>query len=74
MGSFDKKAYDQQYNKDHVIRKTVPFNREKADDMELLAYIEGKGKGNFASYVKALISDDMKKNRPRETPGFFIFV
>lgn len=60
---FDKSAYDKQYLKEHIIRKTIPFNRDKKDDMELLAYIESKGNGQFTSYVKALIREDMKKGK-----------
>lgn len=59
---FDKSQYDQQYAKDHITRRFLAFNRDDADDAELLAWLASKGKGNMNAYIKGLIRDDMKKS------------
>ena len=55
--NFDKSAYDQAYNKEHLTKKLISFNLDKPDDMKLLMYAESKG--NFTAYVKELIRKDM---------------
>lgn len=54
-GKFDQSKYVQQFMKEKVIVKKVPFNKE--NDADLLAWIEGKP---FSTYVKQLIRNDMK--------------
>ena len=56
----DKKAYDMQYAKEHVIRKIVTFNAEKEEDMALLEWLE-KQPESVAAYIKKLIRADMEK-------------
>lgn len=58
MPEFDKSAYDQAYIKEHVIRKMVPFNRER--DAELLAAVDAIEEP-FAAYVKRLIREDIAR-------------
>lgn len=57
--AFNKSGYDQQYQRDHIATKRVPFNRTSAADMRLLAWAEAQG--NFTRYVKRLIAADMEK-------------
>ena len=64
---FNKKSYDQQYNRENVITKRVPFNRLQPDDMELLAHAESTG--NFTAYVKALIRADLERSGKQGDPG-----
>lgn len=59
--AFDKSAYDQQYRRDHIVKKLIPFNRDKPEDMALLEYAESKGPRQFSAYVKRLIREDMEK-------------
>ena len=55
--AFDKGAYDQAYNKEHLIKKLISFNKDKPDDMALLTYAQSSG--NFTQYIKDLIRQDM---------------
>lgn len=61
--AFDKSAYDQAYAKDHLVRKTVPLNRER--DADLLAYLSTLQEP-FAAYVKRLIREDMAKGKRKQ--------
>lgn len=56
----EKSLYDQQYMHDRIVRKLLPFNKGKPDDMMILEYAESKG--NFTAYIKNLIRNDMNKN------------
>lgn len=56
--NFDKSAYDQQYMKENVIVKKVQFNRQKEEDMGMLAWAESRGA--FNAYVRSLIRQDME--------------
>ena len=58
---FDKVAYDMAYNRAHISRIYVMFNKDDATDTELLAWIRGKGRGNVNSYIKSLVLADMQK-------------
>lgn len=58
----EKSAYDQQYMHDHIIRKLIPFNKDKDEDMELLAFAESKGPRAFTAYIKDLIRQDMEQS------------
>lgn len=57
--AFDKYQYDQQYLKQNMITKRVPFNRTKEVDMALLRWAEAQG--NFTQYIKGLIIDDIRR-------------
>ena len=61
--AFDKAKYDKEYNRAHVVRKFVPFNDTKPEDVELLKWLACKH--NVTQYVKALIRDDMERQRKR---------
>ena len=56
----DKYAYDQQYIKQNITFKNIPFNKNKPEDQELLEWIGQQP--NFSQYVKQLIQQD-KKNK-----------
>ena len=55
--SFDKKKYDQEYQREHITRKQVPFNTLNGQDAALLDWATQQG--NFTQYVKGLILKDM---------------
>ena len=55
---FDKAQYDQDYNKRHMIRKQIVFNKLKPDDMVLLEWLMKQANRN--EYIKDLIRQDMK--------------
>ena len=54
--AFDKSKYDQQYFREHVVRKFLPFNKEKPEDRLLLDWLQQQP--NFTQYVKELIRAD----------------
>ena len=58
--AFDKSRYDQEYNKQHITRKFIPFNDTVQDDAILLEWLAARG--NVTQYVKRLIRDDMTRN------------
>ena len=60
--AFDKYSYDQQYLKNNMITKRVPFNKLNPDDVEMLEYLEQFK--NFTHYIKGLIKRDMEQNKP----------
>lgn len=60
--AFDKSVYDQQYQRDHVIRKQLTFNRDNPEDMELLAHAQDQP-DSFVAYIKRLIAEDAARNR-----------
>ena len=56
----DKKSrYDQEYMRQNITRKLIPFNKLKQDDMEILAWLNSRPEGATA-YIKDLIRKDMK--------------
>lgn len=57
-----KTAYDMQYAKENVVKKLVPFNLRKPEDVALLDWLNRVGKGNVTGYIKGLIMKDMKEN------------
>lgn len=57
--AFDKSAYDQQYMKEHITRKLIPFNLDKPEDKALLDYLNSRD--NITQYIKSLIRADMGK-------------
>lgn len=56
----DKAAYDIQYAKEHITRKSVTFNDVQEEDRALLAYVNGLNEV-FVAYVKRLIREDMRR-------------
>ena len=59
--AFDKKQYDEQYQKENVKRKFIAFNLKDPEDQELLSYLQGIE--NINRYVKGLIRKDMEDKR-----------
>lgn len=59
-GLFDQREYVNRYHRETIARKNVTFNRNKPEDMTLLEWAEKQPDG-FVTYVKKLISEDMKK-------------
>lgn len=57
---FDKSKYDQEYARKNVIRKHIPFNKLKPEDMKLLEWIESREESATA-YIKRLVLEDMEK-------------
>lgn len=70
--AFDMKAYQNQYQKDNIVNKRVPFHRKNLRDMELLEWAESQEEG-FSVYVKRLIEEDKRakeeENREKEGMG-----
>lgn len=56
---FDKKAYDQQYMKENMVRKQIVFNRNNPADVRLLEHVQSQGSAN--AYIKELISKDIDR-------------
>ena len=59
--AFDKGKYDQEYAKEHIKRKFIPFNNAVQDDAELLSWLATKK--NVTQYVKRLIREDMERTQ-----------
>ena len=55
----NKAAYDTRYKREHIKMKTIGFNVEIKEDMELYDWV-GTHK-NQQKYMKDLIRDDMQK-------------
>lgn len=60
MMAYDKGQYDQQYNREHITRKFIPFNDKNPDDVEMLKWLATVG--NVTQYIKRLIREDMERN------------
>ena len=58
-GNFDQNAYVQQYIKEHIKRRLIPFNMDKPEDKAIWDWLEGMD--NITEYIKRLIRDDMKR-------------
>lgn len=59
---FDKAAYDIQYNRDNIVTKRVPFNRQNPNDMQLLDWSANQSE-SFTAYVKRLIAKDLQERK-----------
>ena len=59
--AFDKSKYDQEYNKQNIRRRFIPFNMKDEQDKELFDYLGSRG--NITQYIKELIRADMTRNR-----------
>lgn len=58
MSTFDKKAYDMQYQKDNYKAIKLAASKEQAAKLEEVAQTIGKTK---SAYIKDLIDDDLMK-------------
>lgn len=56
-----KSAYDQEYIRKNIKRKLITFNVNKAEDREMLDWLNGID--NVVGYVKRLIREDMERYR-----------
>ena len=59
--AFDQSKYVQEYAKENIIRKFLPFNKMNPDDMILLEWV--KRQPNFTQYIKALIRADYERRK-----------
>ena len=57
----NKAVYDKKYQHENVQRMSIFFNKGNKEDMEMIAWLDEKGKGNKSGYVKELIREDMNK-------------
>ncbi len=55
----DKYAYDQQYLKENITKKSITFNRNKPEDMRVLEWINQQNNSN--QYIKGLVLEDMER-------------
>lgn len=56
---FDKYRYDQEYIKKNMKRVLITFNRNNAQDMHLVEWMEQQP-GSMTKYIKQLIRKDME--------------
>ncbi len=56
-----KAEYDKRYQQDNVSRMSIFFNKGNTEDVEMMEWLDEKGKRNKSGYVKSLIRDDMRK-------------
>lgn len=59
----EKLKYDKQYYRDHITRVVLNFNDRVPEDKAIHNWLLSIGKGNYSTYIKALIIDDMKKHK-----------
>lgn len=57
-----KRAYDKEYINKHIVMKSLSFNAQDDEDMELFNWIQSKGQRNGTRYIKDLIREDMRKS------------
>ena len=58
-GLFDQSKYVQQYMKDNIKQVKVSLNKNKPDDMQMIAWIAQQQEG-ASGYIKRLIREDME--------------
>ena len=63
--AFDAKTYMNKYITEKIIYKRVNFTRDKAEDEELLAWLDAQPEG-IAPYIKRLIRADMEARELKE--------
>ena len=56
----EKLAYDREYVMKHQTQRKIIFNDQIPEDMEMLAWLDGKTNKN--KYMKDLIREDMKRS------------
>lgn len=64
-GTFDQKAYINEYINTKIVYKSVNFNVGKPEDMELLAWIDAQEE-KVSPYIKRLIRADMEAHKKEE--------
>ena len=57
--AFDKKEYDQRFQRDHIRRIQLPLNR--ISDADIITHLDKQR--SMSAYLKNLIREDMKKPR-----------
>ena len=57
-----KMAYDKEYARKNITRKSIVFNKNDPDDARMVDYLDSKGERKISGYVKGLIQDDMNKS------------
>lgn len=57
-----KRAYDKEYINKNIAMKTLSFNQNDPEDMEIYDWIQSKGKRNGTKYIKDLIREDMRRS------------
>lgn len=58
----EKARYDKKYYHDYITRVVLNFNERVPEDAAIHDWLLSIGKGNYSTYIKALIIDDMKKH------------
>ena len=61
QGTEEKAKYDKKYYHDYITRMVLNFNSRVPEDEAIHQWLLSLGKGNYSTYIKALILDDMKK-------------
>jgi len=56
-----KSEYDQEYRRQYVVKKLIPFNRTKPSDVELYDWLCSQS--NMTAYIKSLIREDMERHQ-----------
>lgn len=58
---FDKKKYDQKFQKDHYDR--IALNVDKGEKEKIASFAKKRGFDGLTDYIKYLIYDDMKNEK-----------
>lgn len=58
---FDKRKYDQQFQKDNYDR--IALNVKKGDKEKMSIYAKKKGFNSLTDYIKSLIYEDMNREK-----------
>lgn len=56
--AFDKKGYDNEYIKTKIVYRRMNFNRNKQEEMEMVAWIDAQPEG-VSNYLKRLVAEDI---------------
>lgn len=66
MYKSEKEAeYRKEYQRKNIIYRKANFNRNNPDDMNMVEWLDEKGKGDGVSnYLKGLIREKMQKEKP----------
>jgi len=57
-----KAAYDREFSKKNVTRKSIYFNKTDPEDVRMVEHLNQKGERRISGYVKGLIREDMEKS------------
>lgn len=59
--------YRREYQRQSIIYRKINFNRKNPADMEMVEFLDKKGKGaGVSNYLKMLIFAQMKKENPKK--------